>query len=600
MNPSQREAVCFHDGALLLLAGPGSGKTFVVTHRVQALIASGVKASEILVITFTRAAALEMQERFFNLVYPDEPAVSFGTFHAIFYSIIKHHHQYRKVVPITDKEKLNMCKRALEETGHGEMLSDFEECIALLGLIGSCKNNGNDPFEFDQNMLEKAEFARIFEAYNDLLRSFDRIDFDDMVNLCLELLKREPEFAAVWQNKFKYILIDEFQDISANQYELVKLLAYPQDNVFAVGDDDQSIYAFRGADVSLMRSFEKDFTGAQVRYLSVNYRSSGSIVDFAGRVIRSNKNRFSKNISAEKETGDSVTITGAADMAAQNEMVLDVIKNAHMGGTQWSDIAILLRTNRQAGVYAALLRQAGIPCDIKETKPPFSTQEIKDICAYLALGAGDNSREKYSRIINKPVRYIKRAAMPEETVDISQLRSYYRGDTYMIKRIDELDKHIRRLKGMRPHLAVRYICTTVGYDRYVRESAGVKAFQDYLEQRDAFTALIKDLDTYRQVAEMLDDIRMSYTESHPQDTVVNGVRIQTYHSSKGLEYDTVILPDVNEGKIPSKSAKTEADIEEERRMFYVAVTRAAAHLHIFYRKDGNLRPSRFVSPGRFC
>ena len=212
----------------------------------------------------------------------------------------------------------------------------------------------------------------------------------------------------------------------------------------------------------------------------------------------------------------------------------------------------------------------------------------------MALASGDDSRETYLRIINKPVRYIKRAAMPSDHVSKETLLSYYRSDKYMTERINTLYKHLSRIRTMSPHLAVRYICNTIGYTKYVKEDVSADAYLEYLEQIGSFTALIKECGSYKEVQEMLDMIKSRFTE-HKHTGPEPGVRIQTYHSSKGLEYDTVILPDVNEGRTPSKSAHTESEIEEERRMFYVAMTRAKNNLHILYRTDENRKPSRFIA-----
>lgn len=594
MNPAQQRAVSFGDGAMLLLAGPGSGKTFVIVHRIKRLIESGRDPNDILVITFTKAAALQMQDRFWSLMYPQTPPVHFGTFHAIFYSILKHHPAYRKAVPITDKEKLNMIKRALEISECFETYGEFDDIVMTLGLISACKNNGNDPLNFRQEMMLPELFAQIFDAYNRLLRDFDRIDFDDMVNDCLNLMINDKAFRESWQRKFKYILIDEFQDISGNQYELVKLLAAPEGNVFAVGDDDQSIYAFRGADVSLMKRFVSDFSGCATEYLSVNYRCSGNIVGFAGRVIKDNSDRFAKNITAHRDDGNKVKVLKAADQSDQNRIILEQIKQSNAKGAGYEDCAILLRTNKQAAVYSALLRTESIPCAFDDESDFFDSVYVKDICAYISIASGNASRENFLRVINRPVRYIKRDALSSEKISKAALTGYYRNDAYMIQRIDELYRHLDRIRTMSPHLAVRYICKTVGYDRYVRDNSTAESYERYLNEMDSFTALIKRCGTLKDLEMMLDDMRAQKLENKKNKTEKSGVRIMTYHSSKGLEFDTVILPDVNENKVPSRSARSKFEIEEERRMFYVAMTRAKNNLIITYRTDNSLKKSRFL------
>lgn len=597
MNVSQRRAVSFHDGALLLLAGPGSGKTTVLTHRIRALIESGVKDSDILVITFTKAAALEMQERFIRLMEPEEAHVSFGTFHAIFYSILRYHRAYRKVVPITDKDKIKYMKRALEISGLEDECKDFDDIIRSLGFISACKNNGADPGEYHQDMYAPESFKTLYDAYNGLLRDFGLIDFDDMVGECLKLLKKDADFCRFWQGKFKYILIDEFQDISANQYELVKLLAFPEYNIFAVGDDDQSIYAFRGANVGMMRRLLTEIPGATQDALSVNYRSTKEIVSAAGVIISDNKDRFDKTITAREgiePVKDSVITEKCMTKNAQIERCAEIIKRATASGLELTDIAVLVRTNRQGAEYAGYLRAMGVEVAYNDVRVPFASQYIKDICAYMAIAAGDHSRANYLCIVNKPLRYIRRDSMSSETVSRDMLMKYYASDAHMCRRVIEMYHHFDRLRTMSPQLGLRYICNTIGYDKYVKENTSADKYQDYLEEKEAFLSLIRECGSYREVEELLNVIR-DKAKSAPKSTQEYGVRIMTYHGSKGLEFDTVILPDVNENKIPSRSAHTVAEVEEERRMFYVAVTRAKRHLRILYRSDDNLKPSRFIA-----
>ncbi|MCR5595969.1 MAG: ATP-dependent helicase [Lachnospiraceae bacterium] len=595
MNISQQRAVDFKDGTMLLLAGPGSGKTSVLTHRIKALMDSGVRDSDILVITFTKAAALEMQERFMHLLAPKSANVSFGTFHAIFYSILRHHRAYRKVAPIKDKEKINMIKRALEISSLTDECADHDDLLRALGLISSCKNNGNDPSVFTQDMFDVQDFERLFNAYDGLLHDFGMIDFDDMINECLKLLKKDREFCFFWQKKFKYILIDEFQDISASQYELVKILAYPENNIFAVGDDDQSIYGFRGANISLMHRLLEEIPGAVRNELDINYRSVKKIVEAAGLVISENKDRFEKNITAYRcdETG-RVTITSCIGKERENEEVVKIIKHKLEAGIPPDEIAILTRTNRVGGEYAALILSEGIACSFTDPHIPFSSEHIKDLRAYMAVASGDNKRANFLRIVNRPVRYIKRDSMPYEYVQKEELLRYYAKDPYMVRRINELFSNIKRLKTMSPYLGLKFICNAMGYDRYVKENVSADKYNEYLSEKESFGALIKKAGSYRDMEEMLYVVREKAIENSSRKGEEYGIKIMTYHGSKGLEFDTVILPDVNENKTPSKAAHTPAEIDEERRMFYVAMTRAKNSLNMLYRTDENLKPSRFI------
>lgn len=594
MSKEQRNAVDFHDGALLLLAGPGSGKTFVITHRIKALIDSGVDASSILVITFTKAAALQMKDRFLNLVSPHMPSVSFGTFHAIFYSILKNHNSYRSVVPITDKEKLNMLKRALEIAGCECFCSDFDDYNRTLSLISACKNNGNAPNDFIQDMYSKEDFKKVFDSYQLLLHEFGKIDFDDMICDCLLLLQSDEKTRRYWQDKYKYILIDEFQDISGTQYELIKILASPENNIFVVGDDDQSIYRFRGARVELMHSFLRDYPNAKKDLLSTNYRSTGNIVAAAKKVIQDNIDRFSKNIIADRDLGEPICLIKHSSQLSQYSCIVRTINDLIDSGKNINEIAILVRTNRQGAEYAALLRTNNIPTCFNSLDRPFSSLYIRDICAYMALANGELSRENMLRIMNKPLRYIRRAAITKDNFTEKELLDFYSSDSHMRLRIMELFDHIRRIRTMRPKLAIRYICNTIGYSSWVKENVTVEKYSDYKLDISAFETLVNDLYSYDEVKEKIEQIQ-GVNDEKQQNNITAGVRIQTFHSSKGLEYEYVIIPDVNEGKMPSKTSRSREEIEEERRMFYVAITRAKDRLFMFYRDDDGLKPSRFIS-----
>ena len=587
INKEQQDAITFRDGTLLLIAGPGSGKTFVLTNRIKALIDSGIDSSHILVITFTKAAASEMQSRFERLM-TKENAVSFGTFHSIFYSILKHHKKYSNVVPITDKEKLNIIKRTFEIVNLPDAKENLDELLSTLGLISACKNNGNQPNAFTQNKYDSATFTSIFNTYNDLLLEFNKIDFDDMINLCLGLLANEPGYLKRWQDKYSYILIDEFQDISSNQYELVKLLASPENNIFAVGDDDQSIYRFRGARVEIMHRLQEDFKDSETKYLSVNYRCESEIVTVANQVISENTLRFAKNIMANKRGGCSaVDIKGFSSPIKQNEYIIKLLQGC--SNEELNGYAILTRNNRYGSKYAALLRSNNILVDYKEKTIPFSASYIKDICAYIEYAEGNHSREVFLRIMNKPLRYIKRDYIPS-FVNEQKLIDAYESDSFMQKRIKLMFEQLARIHNMSIFLAINYIRKVIGYDEYIKSGLSAESYKRYTEEIEEFTSICRECKSYLEIQEKLKMIQSSEAES----SLSKGVHIYTYHSSKGLEFSRVILPDVNDGIIPTKSAHTNEDIEEERRMLYVAMTRAQDNLHILYRTDENNKPSRFI------
>lgn len=600
INESQQRAIEFDKGAMLLIAGPGSGKTYVLTHRIKKLIEKGAIPNKILVITFTKAAACEMANRFINLS-DGETGVIFGTFHSVFFNILKSNHRFKNVKPISDKEKIEYIKQAMNNCELDNLVKDNDELFFVLSAISSCKNNGNNPCNFYQERFDNDKFRRLFEEYNGLLREFEKVDFDDMVNLCLEVLQNSEDYLCYWQSKFDYYLIDEFQDISTNQYELIKLLAKENKNVFAVGDDDQSIYGFRGSRVELMKAFIDDFPQVRVERLSVNYRSSADIVSFANSIISDNKNRFDKCITSNRERFMPVEVNKCESEQFQNSLIVDVIKHKIEDGIM--DIAILVRTNRQATAIANELKNVGIKTNLDDTKL-FSSVFIKDICTYMLIAAGDYSRSNILKIINKPNRFIKREALYREMIKEREILSYYSDNVSMQIKVNEFFFHLNRLKNMSPYLSVHYIRNSVGYDKYVKKENSPKTYKEYIDEVQRFENFVKSCKSVSEVLDKLSDINKNISQrkstietSNLSDVVIN---ISTFHASKGLEYECVILPDINEGIVPPKNALSIDSIEEERRMFYVAVTRAKNYLYIMYRTDENKVPSRFIKNATAC
>lgn len=592
-NESQERAIMHRDGNMLLLAGPGSGKTFVITQRIKALIDSGINPGHILVITFTKFAAIQMRERYSALCAGEINGVTFGTFHSIFYNILKTHRLYRSVLPITENEKIKYIKRAVSIAGMEKIIQDNDELGAALSLVSACKNNGNDPKNFSQDRYLPDEFDRLFDAYNDLLKEFDRIDFDDMINLCLKLLTEDEELRNRWQSKFKYILIDEFQDISGNQYELIKLLAYPENNIFAVGDDDQSIYSFRGANVSLMKQFLADYPKTVKENLSVNYRSTDKIVDASYKVISENKERFEKSVKAQRKGMEEVEILQCSSEINEKESVTNLLKQLICDGHNINDIAILFRTNIQASEYAKHLRLVGFDVDYQSVNKPFSSEYIKDVLTYLRIAYGDNSRGSFLRIINKPLRFIKRDALAKnDKIYMRDILEFYKDDENMTYTIRQLYEHLERISKMKPFLGIHYIRNAIMYDRYVKEKENRKKYEEYIIEINALTELVKKCRDMNEV----DDILSQCEHTAVENASKFGIKIMTFHASKGLEFETVILPDINNGNVPAHSVKTEKMMEEERRIFYVAMTRAKERLYITCRTDAGKKPSIFLSP----
>ena len=406
INSRQQEAITFTSGPMQVLAGPGSGKTFTITQRIRYLIAEcGVEPSRILVITFTRAAAGEMQQRFHRLIKGAGSGsfVVFGTFHAIFYSILKQTGQYRQFTLISETQKRNLLAQILQ-LPMTPLLAENEKIDALMQLIGQVKNNGECFDGLAEDVFSKKELQDIYRDYNEYLLEFLKMDFDDMGLLCLKLFRENPQVLKEWQKKYSYVLVDEFQDINPLQYQIVRLLAQPEDNLFIVGDDDQSIYGFRGAKPEIMQQFLKDYPSARQVLLDVNYRCHEQIVENSMRVIKANKSRFPKEIRAGHGKGAGVIIQVFPDQEEEYEALLCALQETalHEKPEVLSAAAVIYRTNYECSMLAEKLLLRGIPFVMKETlKSRYDHFVIKDLLAYLEFANGNRKREIFHLFMNR-------------------------------------------------------------------------------------------------------------------------------------------------------------------------------------------------------
>ncbi len=597
---------------MLVLAGPGSGKTFVVTQRIKYLIEQyHVKPDGILVITFTKAAAAEMQDRFARLnegkLYP----VHFGTFHSVFFQILRHTYRFTAQNIIRERDKYRFLTQIIGEMpeeirGQAQIDDNIELLQNLLSEISAVKNNGITPQEIQSTTVSQAEFEYIFQRYKQEMNRCRLIDFDDMVLLCRNLLVERPDTLKLWQERFQYILVDEFQDICSLQYEVVRMLAKPQDNLFIVGDDDQSIYGFRGSKPEIMMNFTKDYPEAQQVLLNVNYRSKQGIVDTAGKLIAHNKVRFAKEVKAQNEQTDGVNIYSFSSKLKQAENIGLLIKQyMEQPGAKYSDIAILYRTNNHTVYTANKLMKEGIPFYMKEKpKNIYDSPIAKDIIAYLNYALYENCLEDFLRIMNRPVRYIKKSTVPRQAFRMEALIQNNKSTEYVVQNIVDLYDALRFIKGLNPFSAVNFIRKGIGYEAFLKKQAlenGRDAAKE-IEMLEELMQLAKDFETIPEWLEHIqnyDTIMREITqqENGLKSAGTDAVSMVTMHSSKGLEWKVVILPDVNEGVVPHKKAVTDNELEEERRMFYVAMTRAKESLFLFYiqeKEAGNLLPSRFL------
>ena len=608
-NDAQKTALSHRDGPMMVLAGPGSGKTTVITHRIKRLLEQGVSPSGILVITFTKAAAREMKERFFSLMkqegenserVSEAEVVSFGTFHAVFYHILRLAYGFSGNNIISEEDKKKYFKDFIEASGLD--VEDTGEFIAaLINEISYVKGNRIDPACYYSGNCPEEWFKKLYAGYEDMLRDKGKLDFDDMLVLCYELFSERRDILSAWQKKYKYILVDEFQDINRLQYEIVKMLALPENNLFIVGDDDQSIYRFRGARPEIMLGFEKDFPGAKRVLLAENYRSTRDIVETSLRLISHNKVRFEKKLLPTHGAGRPVDINVYKNPVEEAEAIARRIRQYEQAGYPYTDMAVLFRTGISSGLLAEKLMEYNIPFIMRDVIPNFYSHWIaKDMLSYLELGNGGRKRSDFFRIMNRPKRYLSRDAFETPEVSLEAVRAYYRDRDWMDERLCDLETHLRIIGRLKPAAAINYIRRSVGYDGYLKEYAEFRRLKPeelyevadrLMESASGFSGLEEWKEHIRQYEETLKDRRED----------VAGVTLSTMHSAKGLEYRIVFIADVNEGVIPHHKAGLPADIEEERRLFYVALTRAKERLHLCavrerYHRDQEL--SRFIGECR--
>lgn len=592
-TPEQEKAICHIAGPAQILAGPGSGKTFVTVHRIRHLILEeNIDPGHILVITFTKAAALEMQQRFFTLMEGQKPPVWFGTFHAIFYHILKQSAQYRGYTIITETERRKLIRQIMHMHRRFCYLQE-EDMEEILSVISSCKA-GRKESSIPIQKMTPDDVMFLLHEYQSYLQEFQQFDFDDLMQCCLTLLREDACCLAAWQAQFRYILVDEFQDISPVQYKIVKLLAAPEDNLFIVGDDDQSIYGFRGASPDSMMQFLADYPQAVQIPLAVNYRCHAEIVEAAGRVITENIKRLPKDIQAVHSKGDGLELCMCPDEEALKKAFVEYLLQEQKEDTLTGS-AIICRTNVACGLWAQVLHGAGIPYVMKEKKKNrFAHFVIWDIRAYLALGQGKYDRKYFLRIMNRPLRYLKRDSLSAEKVDREELVKWYQHMPAMQKTLHRLFQNLDCLADKRPHLQIRYIRKVIGYEGFLREKYGAKQAQELVRVAEEFETFSRQFMTVDDMNDFIDH----YTEVLQEPAEQNhGIALMTMHASKGLQFDTVYLPDCNEGQIPSTRSVTQEEIEEERRMFYVAMTRARHKLCLLAHKGrtGKDGPSRFLN-----
>lgn len=583
------------DGPAMVLAGPGAGKTYVITNRVKALIDEyGVKPEQILVVTFSKAAAVEMKERFEMLTGGRRLPVRFGTFHSVFFQILRLAYHYEVKDIATPALKYRFLEETFNETGYEvddkkEFLSDIEKEISRV------KGEGIEIDCYFSSACSAEIFQKMYRGYQEKLQRHRCLDFDDMVVYTYQLLKEREDIRRRWQAQFRYLLIDEFQDINRLQYETVCMLAEPENNLFIVGDDDQSIYGFRGAKPGIMLSFPKRFPDTKQIVLGVNYRCSDEIMKAAERLIGKNNERYEKHIVANKGKEQPVHMKKCENLPDEAEKIVAQIQLYQKEGIDYQEMAVLFRTNMQMRLLAGKLMEHGIPFTMRENLPNlFDTWMAKDIMCYLQLALGNRSREKFLKIANRPVRYLSRTAFTESEVSFDKLRAYYavKNQEWMEERIWNFEYDLKNLASLSPYAAIHFIRKGIGYDEFLKTYADERNVNadDWFDVLDEMQEMARDkksipefLSFVENYGDTLEEIRQEQKKQQVKEEP--GVSLMTMHASKGLEFSVVFVPTLNEDIVPYRKAVQEGNLEEERRMLYVAMTRAKTYLHLSFVKE---------------
>lgn len=587
-NKSQIQAISHMDGPAMVLAGPGSGKTTVITHRIKNLIDKAeVRPENILVVTFTKAAAISMQKRFSTLMNGGKgQLVTFGTFHSVFYKILRKSRRYEATEILSERQKTDYIREIIGR--YGISSNDISELSQnIINDIGNIKGNMLNAQEYEPSCCKKEDFIKVYNAYNLELKKDGKMDFDDILRECYLLLCENHTILEQWRELYKYILIDEFQDINRIQKNIIELLASPLNNIFVVGDDDQSIYGFRGARPEIMIEFKDYYPEAELIVLDVNYRSTQSIINVAGRVIENNKTRLDKCAHANNDKDFQPDIRKFRNQVEELKFVVSKIKEYENQGISLSEMAILVRNNSQIQEISSFLKNRKIEAESgKHRSNIYNGMVAKDILSYVR-GAlkfdGTYFNEDLIYVLNKPQRYISRQVVLNVNMNISAVRRIYSKNN-----IDSFLFHIEMIRKLPPQAALSYIRKGAGYEEYLRLYAIENniPMSGLLKQLEQLVQECSKFNTLEQWINSIDSAQNSEGQnfgkkSSGEGGTNNRINIMTMHGSKGLEFKAVFIVDANQGIIPTSKALRERDFEEERRLFYVAITRAIDYLNVY-------------------
>ena len=588
LNENQKAAARHGDGPMMVLAGPGSGKTTVIIYRVAYMLRKLlIDPSSVLVITFTKAATLEMHRRFLEISGEGGEAVVFSTFHSLFFRVIKRRYNYTAEMIIKDEIRRDLIKNILA----ARRLETEDEF--LQGVLNELSRQKNDLIElrhFNSMHLSAEDFKTVREEYENYKTENNKIDFDDMCVKCFELFKNEPKTLEYWRERFRYILVDEFQDINKVQYLTVLRLAGANGNIFVVGDDDQSIYRFRGARPEFLQRFPKDYKDTGKVVLDTNYRSTEQIINLCNTVIMKNRSRFEKVIRGTGKAGQEPRLIKCKDVNSEAALIASYIKKRLRSGGDPSEFAVIYRTNTQSRAVIDAFMNANIPFQVKDESPGIYEHWItRDIYAYM-LAAETRQTEAIARIINKPNRYVGgAAAAAAKKAGGDFIKNLYRQklmQPWQYARIEELQFYLKAIGARGATDSLKYIRQAVGYDDYIRDYAAYRKMNPsgLFEVLDELQEASMEFKLNSDFMAHVDEVVARAKEKRPKDANPGenpaAVLFTTMHSAKGLEFETVFVISAVEGSIPHERSRTVPEIEEERRLFYVGLTRAKTRLFV--------------------
>ncbi len=588
MNEEQNRAIHHKDGPMLVLAGPGSGKTYTLIRRVRNLTKNHfIPPEKILVITFTKAAAESMKSRYLSLMGTIDSPVNFGTIHSLCYSILLDIKGGSSLNMISNNQQFSII-RSIYTGMYPDKRPSFEDVrdiYALISYVSSQMDNKIDEeglMDFSGLFNCIGDFKSFYEAYTAYKEDKSLYDYDDLIKQSYYRLSNNPVKRKEWQDRFNYIMVDEFQDTSEMQFEIIRMLTGKKNNIFVVGDDDQSIYAFRGAKPEILKKFEKVYPERCVVNLFENYRSEDQIIKISRKLISKNKERYEKAIYGKGNNKGWVYNQCFSSEDSQYRAILKDIKRRRESGENINDIAVLFRTNLQADIFASMAGVYGIRNRMAKNKRNYN-KFFQDLINYFGYAADVKSLRDIISIVNRPDRGFSTAYLENSNLNfgIWKEKCYRCNDRKEYEKILIFQRELENIRIYGPSLGMRYLLKGIGYEKVIaKDDFAMKVYERIQCMADEFNNW---KDFYERLLVELSAI---------EENTKNGINILTLHGCKGLEFDTVYIPDLNEGIIPMKKANKEREVEEERRLLYVGMTRAKTNLILTNVKERNNRESK--------